>query len=145
MRELWSQEIGSFRGTHHQLEPSWAWPKPANPEVPVLLGGNGPRSMRHAARWADAWYPTGVAEDPTLADAVPRLRQLVADAGRPASDVRVGVAPGVLTDPRLLEAWARNGVDFVTALAVASDATGLLHELDRFAELRDDVLGSATV
>jgi probable F420-dependent oxidoreductase len=145
MRALWSQELASFAGRHHRLEPSWAWPKPAQSGVPVLLGGNGPRSMRHAARWADAWYPTGVAEDPTLAGAIPRLRQLVADAGRAPSEVRVGVAPGVLTDERLVEAWAANGVDFVTALAVAGDAPALLRELDRFARLRDDVLGAAAV
>jgi probable F420-dependent oxidoreductase len=145
MRNLWSQEIASFEGAHHTLAPSWAWPKPARPDVPVLLGGNGPRSMRHAARWADAWYPTGVADDPTLSEAIPRLKQLVADAGREPSAVRVGVAPGVLTDERMVEAWARNGVDFVTALVVANDPAGVLRELDRFARMRDDVLGATPV
>jgi probable F420-dependent oxidoreductase len=45
MRALWTQDEASFHGEHVQLEPSWAWPKPAQPGgPPVLLGGGwGPK------------------------------------------------------------------------------------------------------
>ena len=145
MRALWAEEIVSFVGVHHRLEPSWAWPKPAGARVPVWVGGNGPRSMRHAARWGDAWYPTGVSDDPLLTAALPAFRAMVADAGRDPASVQVGIAPGRLTDERTVEGWARNGVDFVTALAIGNGRSALLRELDRFAAMRDRALAASVV
>ena len=59
MRALWRDDVAEHSGEHVSLEPSWAWPKPVQrPGPPVWLGGNGPRTMEAAARWADHWYPT---------------------------------------------------------------------------------------
>ncbi|OEV04528.1 LLM class F420-dependent oxidoreductase [Streptomyces oceani] len=54
---LWETPVGerfAFDGTHYQLADSPALPKPAQPKVPVLIGGLGAvRTPRLAARFAD--------------------------------------------------------------------------------------------
>ncbi|MEU0272953.1 LLM class F420-dependent oxidoreductase [Streptomyces sp. NPDC006307] len=54
---LWETEAGktfSYEGKYYQLTDSPALPKPAQPKVPVLIGGHGAtRTPRLAARYAD--------------------------------------------------------------------------------------------
>lgn len=79
MQALWRDEVASFEGAHVSIPPSWAWPKPDTP-VPVLIGGGGgPKLFAHVAEYADGWIPIGGSG---LADAIPRLRAAVTDAGR---------------------------------------------------------------
>src|SRR3954454_10940000 len=48
MQALWSQEVAAYDGEHARLEPSWQWPKPVQPKLPVLVGGGGRLAMQHA-------------------------------------------------------------------------------------------------
>lgn len=137
MKALWTEEIASYDGEHVQMEPSWCWPKPAqDPYPPIYLGGNGPVTMRHAARWADCWYPTGPLEDPFLERAVPRFKQMVADAGRDPSRVRVAIA-AASADDAVLEALQRNAVDECNVAIMGSSDAELLGALDALAAARD--------
>jgi probable F420-dependent oxidoreductase len=141
MRQLWTEEVASFDGEHVHLQPSWSWPKPVQkPHPPVHLGGNGPLTMRHAAQWADCWYPTPPGEDPTLEKSIPVFRTLVEEAGRDPADVRVGVAPAAVDHERL-EAYARNGVDLCNVAVMGGSRDELLANLDALVQVRDDVLG----
>lgn len=140
MKQLWTRDVAGFEGEHVTLPPSWAWPKPVQqPHPPVYLGGNGPLSMRHAAEWADAWFPTGPAGDPALTRSIPVFRQLVADAGRDPAGVRIGIAPGAV-DERTLADLAANGVDECDVAVLGGTRDDLLGDLDALARLRDDVL-----
>lgn len=144
MKQLWTQDVASFAGEHVSLEPSWAWPKPLQrPYPPVYLGGNGPLTMRHAAEWADCWFPTPPEHDPALERSVPRFRELVAEAGRDPARVPVGVAPGAV-DRRRLEEYAANGVGECDVAVLGGTRDELLANLDALARLRDDVLGAST-
>jgi probable F420-dependent oxidoreductase len=141
IKQLWTEEEASFSGELVNLEPSWAWPKPVQkPYPPIYLGGNGPVTMRHAAEWADAWYPTGPLEDPTLERAIPIFKRMVADAGRDPAAVRVGVAPGT-ADGASLEAYIANGVDECNVAVVGGSRDELLANLDAVAATRDKVFG----
>jgi len=141
MKQIWSDEVASFEGEQLRLEPSWSWPKPVQtPHPPICLGGNGPLTMRHAAEWADMWYPTGPLEDPTLARSLPLFKQMVADAGRDPAAVQVGVAPGDV-DAARLEAYLNNGVDVCNVAVLGGSRDELLANLDRLAATRDEVTG----
>jgi probable F420-dependent oxidoreductase len=141
MKQLWTSEEASFADERLKLEPSWAWPKPAQkPHPPVYLGGNGPMTMRHAAEWADVWYPTGPLDDPTLERSVPCFRQLVEAAGRDPEAVRVGVAPAEV-DAARLEAYADNGVSECNVAVLGATRDELLQHLDALAATRRRVLG----
>lgn len=140
MRALWTQDEASFTGEHVQLEPSWAWPKPVQqPGPPVYVGGNGPRSMRHAARWGDGWFPTSMAGYPSPADAVRRFHELVEQAGRDPRTVSVGVAPAGV-DEAQLAAYAEAGLDRVDVICMGANDADLLGSLDALVKVRDSVL-----
>jgi len=63
-RELWTQDEASFSGEIIQFEKSWAWPKPVQKQLPVVMGGAaGPKTAAHIAEFCDGWMPLGGAYD----------------------------------------------------------------------------------
>jgi probable F420-dependent oxidoreductase len=113
MQALWADDEAAFDGRHVHLAPSWSWPKPVQrgtdgrPRVPVLHGGAaGPKLFAHIAEYGDGWIPIGGAG---LSDAVPRLRDAVASAGRDPSELEI-VPFGSLPDPGKLDHFERIGV-----------------------------------
>lgn len=140
MKSLWQDEVASFSGELVSLEPSWSWPKPIS-GPPILLGGNGPVTMKHAAEWADAWYPTPPAEDPLLSASAPVFRALVEQNGRDPKDVEMGCAPGDVT-PADLETYEANGLSFVNVGMVTTSRDDDLRRLDDVAKLASAYLES---
>lgn len=113
MQSLWADDEASFRGDHVQLEPSWSWPKPVQrgadgrPRVPVLHGGAaGPKLFAHIAEYGDGWIPIG---GRGLTDAIPRLREVVAAAGRDPATLEI-VPFGSVPDQGKLDHFERVGV-----------------------------------
>lgn len=93
MQALWADEEASFEGAHVGFTSSWSWPKPVQrgptgrPTVPVLLGGAaGPTLFEHVAEYGSGWIPVGGSG---LTQAIPRLRDTVASAGRDPAEVDV--------------------------------------------------------
>ncbi|GAA3579900.1 LLM class F420-dependent oxidoreductase [Amycolatopsis ultiminotia] len=64
MRALWTEEEASHEGEFVEFGPSWAWPKPVQAQVPVLVGAGGTeRTFGWIARHADGWLTTPSEED----------------------------------------------------------------------------------
>ncbi len=140
MRVMWTEDVASYDGDLVQLQPSWCWPKPVQqPSPPVYLGGSGPVTMRHAAAWADVWYPTPPMGDPFLEESIPRFKEMVAEAGRDPGSVPVGCAPGAC-DEAGLEAYRSNGVAHVNICLTGETADQMLENLDALQKLRVSVL-----
>jgi probable F420-dependent oxidoreductase len=140
MRALWTNDIAAYEGAHVSLQPSWAWPKPTQqPHPPVYLGGNGPRSMRHAARWADGWYPTSMAHYASPAEAVATFHAVVEKAGRDPGEIAIGIAPASV-DEAELAAYRDAGLERVDIACVAGSDDEMLSILDGLAKIRDAVL-----
>ena len=57
MRALWTQETASYSGNFVSFPESWAWPKPRQAHLPVLLGAPGTQKsfswLVRYARWLD--------------------------------------------------------------------------------------------
>jgi len=55
LRKMW-EEPGklSYAGRHYQITDAWCEPKPQRP-IPILVGGGGYTTMKHAAKYADIW------------------------------------------------------------------------------------------
>jgi len=113
MQALWAHDEASFHGEHVQLDASWSWPKPVQRDasgrarVPILHGGAaGPKLFAHIAEYGDGWIPIGGAG---LTDAIPRLRDAVADAGRDPATLEI-VPFGSLPDSGKLDHFERIGV-----------------------------------
>ena len=107
MRALWTQDEGSYAGEHVSFGPSWAWPKPAQAHVPVLIGAGGTaKTFDWIARNADGWITTPVENE--LDDKAALLRRTWSEAGRAGSPEIVALAGR--PDPAVLAHWATLGV-----------------------------------
>ena len=135
MKELWTQEVASYDGTHASLSESWAWPKPAQkPHPPIYVGGAGPTTWKHTAEWGDTWYVVTPMTDPTLEATIPKFRAVVEQSGRDPESVGVAVASAP-SDPAILDAYRAQGVERAALWLDPSDTDSTLRGLDELAKV----------
>ena len=108
MRALWTQDEGSYDGEFVSFGASWAWPKPVQAHVPLVIGaGGGPKTFAWIARTADGWMTTPI--ETGIGEKAARLREAWAEAGRegsPAIHVLIAKKP----TPEDFAEWAEAGV-----------------------------------
>jgi probable F420-dependent oxidoreductase len=110
MRALWTDDVAAYDGRFVSFGGSWAYPKPAQEHVPLLVGAGGTdRTFRWVAANADGWITTPYETD--MADRVQLLGKRWADAGR--SGKPYVVALGGRADPERVAHLAALGVDEV--------------------------------
>jgi len=92
MRALWTEEEASYDGEFVSFGPSWAYPKPIQDHIKIVVGaGGGPKTMKWIAQNADGWMTTPRETD--IGDRAALLRKEWADAGRDGEpEVRILVA-----------------------------------------------------
>jgi len=107
MRALWTQEEASYAGEFVSFGSSWAWPKPAQAHVPVLLGAGGnEKNFAWIAKHADGWITTPREVD--IDDQVAQLLAVWDDAGRAGRPEIVAIAQK--PKPEILSHLAEIGV-----------------------------------
>ncbi|WP_089303131.1 LLM class F420-dependent oxidoreductase [Haloechinothrix alba] len=108
MRALWNQEEASYDGEFVSFGPSWAWPKPVQPQPPVLIGaGGGPKTFAWIAANADGWITTPLEQDITgKVDALHDNWRAAGRAGHPEIVVLAAVKPSAED----IATWERIGV-----------------------------------
>ena len=90
-RKLWSEEEAGYQGDYIKFDPVWPGPKPQQPGgPPIFLGAMGPLGRKHAAAWADGWYPVDVAMG-DVAATVAEFREQVKQAGRDPADIEINI------------------------------------------------------
>ncbi len=110
MRALWTEEVAAYDGRFVSFGGSWAYPKPAQEHVPLLVGAGGTdRTFSWVAAHADGWITTPYETD--MADRMRLLTKHWADAGR--SGKPYVVALGGRADPGRVADLAALGVDEV--------------------------------
>lgn len=130
MRALWTQDEADYCGKYVSFGPSWAWPKPVQTHVPVLIGAAGTeRTFRWIARSGDGWITTPTETD--ISARLSMLKKIWVDAGR-SGNPRV-VALDFKPDAAKLTRWAAEGVtDVLYGLPDRSEDEVLAY-LDRLA------------
>jgi probable F420-dependent oxidoreductase len=107
MRALWQDEIASYDGGFVRFGPSWAWPKPVQERLPVLVGAGGTeKTFTWICAHADGWITTP--REVEIDEQVTLLRRMWADAGRPGEPEIVAL--GGKPDPARIEHLAGLGV-----------------------------------
>jgi probable F420-dependent oxidoreductase len=131
MRALWTLEEAAYDGEFVSFGASWAWPKPVQPHVPLLIGaGGGPQTLEWIARHADGWMTTP--RETAIVSRIGSLREAWSAAGRdgqPAVHVLIATRPS----PDDLAAWAEAGVDELIWGVPDAPADEVLAYLDRLA------------
>ena len=109
MKQIWTHDEATFHGDLVQFDRVWQWPKPVQrPHPPIVVGGNGPHTLRRVVDYGDEWMPiAGRGTDTTIAERIPELAQLAEEAGR--SPIPISIF-GVRADPRSVDQWATLGV-----------------------------------
>jgi probable F420-dependent oxidoreductase len=138
MKTIWTQDEAEFHGQHVDFDPIWLWPKPVQqPFPPVLVGGDGLRSLAAAAEYGDGWMPE-VTDTGSFKAKLGELRELFEKQGRPEPQVT-----GVLfeADEELLASCAELGVTRCIVLAPSRDLALLRSFLDNCSQLAAAVAG----
>lgn len=118
IRELWTNEVAAFESPHANLRPSWQWPKPVQNPVPVMIGGDGPKSMKMAIKHRVGWYPMSTAEP--LENRMAQMAGFAAEADEPVPPTTFLTRLTETADP---EALQKIGVErVVLMLPVQGDA-----------------------
>lgn len=129
MKALWTEDEASYEGELVSLEPSWAWPKPAQrPHPPIIMGAAaGPRTIADMIELCDGWMPLATRMD--IVGEVGRVRQAVADAGRDPASFEI-IAYGARPDdvPNLIDAGVDHTIFNLRSLG-AEETVGYLDRL----------------
>ncbi len=107
MKEIWTRDEAEFHGKFVNFDPIWQWPKPAQrPHPPIVVGGNGPRTLKRVIEYGDEWGPI-IGRGPDLPDRMRELEQLTADAGR--EPIPVTIFSLRTHDPKLVAQYQAAG------------------------------------
>jgi F420-dependent oxidoreductase-like protein len=143
---LWSTPIGSrfdFAGEHYVLQGSPALPKPAQPHVPIIVGGNGPRRTPAIAARHATEFNIGFRGEDRIAETFEGVRRACEAIGRDPSTLRTSVAlPTVVAtnDAEYLRRLAAIDADPDTfaEVNVAGSPEAAIEKLERLRELGAD-------
>jgi probable F420-dependent oxidoreductase len=135
MKELWTQDVSSYKGQYYDLPSCGLYPKPVQqPHPPIHFGGETTAALRRAADLGQGWY--GFNRTPEeVPEALARLDRLLEERGRSRDEIEISVCPyfkGVDVDA--LERYRDLGVDRVITLVFAFDRDGLLSTADQLAK-----------
>jgi probable F420-dependent oxidoreductase len=132
MKELWTNEEGSFDGEFVKLQPSFSWPKPVQKPTPPIYvaGAGGPKLFANAAEWADGWIPIG---GRGIREKQPLLREALEGAGRDPDAFRI-IPFGSLPDPGKIEYFQSLGIDEVVFGVEPGSRDVVLPILDKYAQ-----------
>jgi probable F420-dependent oxidoreductase len=138
MKAIWTQDEASYEGRFVRFERIWSWPKPTQrPHPPIVVGGDGERTLQRVVRYGDEWMPIGRGEG-TFGPRIRELQELAARAGRGPIPVSVW---GASTRPEVLEAHQRDGVYRCIFLLPSAGRDTVLPRLDRVTTVMRDFSG----
>jgi probable F420-dependent oxidoreductase len=108
MRALWTQEEAAYEGEFVSFGASWAWPKPVQAHIPVIIGaGGGPKTFDWISANADGWMTTPIEKD--IVARAGDLRKAWSAAGRAGGPDIVVLATG-RPGPDDIAQWEDAGV-----------------------------------
>jgi probable F420-dependent oxidoreductase len=129
MQRIWTDELASYHGDLVHFDDLYAWPKPVQQPLPVLVGGNGPTVLDRVLRVGTGWFPGHQKDLTALGERIVELRERAATASAPRPRVVV-----VYAREEFLDAYREMDVDeCVFALDPAADAAAATRHITKLA------------
>lgn len=121
----------TFHGQHHAVRGAILDPPPVRGRIPIMVGGRGERrTLRAAARWADAWnLPAGTPEE--LEHKIGVLRNHCVEWGRDTAAVAISVQVTVTNPEEALVVAMRHSAAGADNIVFVFDAPYNLGHLDQ--------------
>jgi probable F420-dependent oxidoreductase len=137
MKEIWAHDEATYHGDFVNFERICSWPKPhQQPHPPVVIGGDGERTLQRVARYGDGWMPFPGGRQ-SFKERMAELNDLLAQAGRGPVPCSLFFAPK--GKPDKLAQFREEGFSrFIFGLTSAGRDV-VLPELDRIVALRDEI------
>jgi probable F420-dependent oxidoreductase len=135
MKEIWTKDEAEFHGEFVRFDRIWSYPKPVQkPHPPVLLGGEGPHTLRRVVEFCDGWFPRGRVGAEAILAQLRDLRAQAARAGRDPKAFSVSVFGGK-ADPPIVERYRAAGIDRLVLPLPSESRERVLPLLDQHAAL----------
>lgn len=134
MKQIWTQDEATYHGKHVNFDAIWSWPKPVQkPHPPVMIGGDGARTLERVVKYGDEWMPIG-ARAADLGGRIAELQAMAKAAGRAPIPVSVFGTP-----PRadVIEQYAAAGVSRCIFGLPPADGETVLNVLKRANEAKN--------
>jgi probable F420-dependent oxidoreductase len=90
LRQLWTQELVTFKGRWHDIPDAGINPLPIQRPIPLWFGGHAEMVLERIARLGDGWLP-GFRTAAAAADLLSRLDEYLVQNGRSRADL--GIEP----------------------------------------------------
>ena len=133
MKQIWTQDEAEFHGEFVDFDPIWSWPKPVQkPHPPVIVGGDGPRTLERVVEYGDEWMPIAGRGSDDLATRVQVLQEMARAAGRGAIPVSLFAAR---PQPEAIEKYAAAGVSRCILPMPSVPHDEAIERLKRYAEV----------
>jgi probable F420-dependent oxidoreductase len=133
MKEIWAKDEATYHGNHVNFDAIWSWPKPTQtPHPPILMGGDGPKTLDRVVRYADEWLPIPGRGAVPFSDRIKELQDKAAAAGRAPIPVGVFSAPA---NAEKLNSYAAMGVNRCLLNLPSASADVVLPLLDQYQTL----------
>ena len=137
-RALWTEEAPSYQGDYVRFDAVWSDPKPIQKGGPkIFMGAMGPLGRKHAAAWADGWYPVDIGMG-DVAASIAAFREEVGAAGRDPDRVEINIQIMDLGNLDKLKAYRDLGVERAT-IGVSTDLwdkpEAVLPMIDQYAKV----------
>jgi probable F420-dependent oxidoreductase len=133
MKQIWTEDEASYHGRFVNFERVWSWPKPVQkPHPPIVVGGNGPRTLRRVVEYGDEWAPI-IGRGPDLVPRMTELAELASAAGR--GPIPVTVFAFGSPNPQWVERFHAAGASRYIFGLPAAPAETVLPFLGRCAEI----------
>jgi probable F420-dependent oxidoreductase len=138
VKEIWTKEEAEYHGRFVNFDRMWCWPKPIQkPHPPIILGGNGPNTLKRVVRYADGWMPN---RGEVLAR-IPDLQRLAREAGRDPIPVTVY---GETAEPAEVERFREAGAERVIYYVPSDGRDTALRRLEELTQRLRPYLGSGS-
>ena len=136
MRTLWSGPEVEFHGEFVDFPKVTCSPRPVQPRIPILVGGDSDVAIRRAARLADGYFP-GEGDVDRLAGLIERVRRAAEEADRDPSSIEINAMFSTqMADPAAgVEKLIELGVGRIMVPAFFFMGDGGLDRMDQFADV----------
>ncbi len=141
-RALWTEEAPSYQGDYVRFDAVWSDPKPVQKGGPkILMGAMGPLGRKHAAAWADGWYPVDIGMG-DVAASIAAFHEEVRAAGRDPGSVEINIQIMDLGNLDRLKRYRDLGVERAT-IGVSNDLwdkpEAVMPMIDQYAKIIPDL------